>query len=313
MEQSLKVAACEFEREGFYMSGLDFHIHSCYSDDGEFTVLNLIDLCNVAGIRHMAITDHNSVRAVPKLLDIAPKMGISAISGVELDCVHEGKNLHLLGYQFDHTNPVFSQIEQDILKQEKAAAIKKLELIGGEFDFPIDTEEILAASHNGIVTGELIAEILLKQEEAKDFRALLPYRPGGERSDNPYVNFYWDYFSQGKPAHVPIRYISLSEAVALIHESGGRAVLAHPGQNLRGDFTFLKKIVACGIDGIEAYSSYHSKDDARFFAEAAKQNTLMITCGSDFHGKTKPAIMLGGHGADESIFQAPFSCANWLL
>lgn len=295
-----------------FMPFVDLHMHSRYSDDGEFTVLNLIDLCKVIDIRYMAITDHNSVCAVPELLKTAPKMGIHAISGVELDCVHEGKNLHLLGYHFDHTDPVFARIEEDILRQEQNAAIKKIELISREIDFPLCTHEVLAASHNGIVTGELIAEILLNQEQTKDLRALLPYRPGGNRADNPYVNFYWDYFSQGKKACVPIHYISLREAVSLIHNSGGAAVLAHPGQNLRGDFSFVDKIVACGIDGIEAFSSYHSKEEAIFFAETAEKNSLKITCGSDFHGKTKPAISLGGHGAANYVSDE-LACANWLL
>lgn len=294
------------------MPGVDLHIHSCFSDDGEFTVLNLVDLCKVVDIRYMAITDHNSVRAVTELLKTAPGMGIHAVSGVELDCVHEEKNFHLLGYHFDHTNPAFARIEEDIQKQEQDAAIRKIELISKEIDFPICIHEILAASHNGIVTGELIAEILLNQKEAKDCRALLPYRPGGKRSDNPYVNFYWDYFSQGKAACVPIRYIQLCDAVSLIHKAGGAAVLAHPGQNLRGNFAFLDKIVACGIDGIEAFSSYHSKEDAIFFAEAAEKNNLNITCGSDFHGKTKPAISLGGHGAANYVSEE-LACANWLL
>ncbi|MEF9973517.1 MAG: phosphatase, partial [Clostridia bacterium] len=115
------------------------------------------------------------------------------------------------------------------------------------------------------------------------------------------VNFYWDYFSQGKPAYVPIHYISLSEGVALLHKAGGIAVLAHPGQNLQGDDDFLERMLETGIDGIEAYSSYHDRTRAAMFDHIAQSHKLLVTCGSDFHGKIKPSIPLCGHRADENM------------
>ena len=283
------------------MLNIDFHMHSEYSDDGELTVKQIMELCKQQKIDYMAITDHNSIKSVPEALAIAPQMGITAVAGVELDCTHMGRNFHLLGYNFDYTNPMFDKIEQSILMQEQNAAKKKIELIAHEINLPICTDEVLAAAKDGIVTGELIAEILLKNEDAGRHKALQPYIKGGARDDNPYVNFYWDYFSQGKPAYVPIEYISLSEGVELIKSAGGISVLAHPGQNLKGDYGFLEELIKTGINGIEAYSSYHSQEDAQYFADIAQKNKLLITCGSDFHGKIKPAISLLGHGAGNAM------------
>lgn len=281
------------------MAKIDLHMHSNCSDDGSFSVSELMDMCKGSGIGLMSITDHNTVRGIPKALALAGQMGIEFISGVELDCVYMGRNFHLLGYGFDCTNPVFAEIEQSILEQERKAAKKKIELIREETGIAFSTEEVMSVSTDGIVTGELIAEILLKKENARDYKSLLPYLPGGKRSDNPYVNFYWDYFSQGKPAYVPIKYISMEEAIDLIHGAGGIAVLAHPGQNLQGDYAFLQQIVKTDLDGFEAYSSYHCRMEITYFTEIAQENGLLITCGSDYHGKTKPSIRLGGHGADE--------------
>ena len=281
------------------MAKIDLHMHSNCSDDGEFSARALTTLCRDAGLRYFAIADHNSVRAVSEALALAPQMGMQAISGVELDCVHEGRNFHLLGYHFDHTQPVFAEIEQCILEQERHVAGRKIALIREATGIPLREEEVYAAADDGVVTGELIAELLLKRADAAGYAVLRPYQPGGSRADNPFVNFYWDYFSQGKPAYVPIEYLSLAEGVRLLHEAGGVAVLAHPGQNLKGDNAFLERILPAGIDGIEAYSSYHSPEEAAYFAAFARENRLFVTCGSDFHGKIKPAISLGGHGAGE--------------
>src|SRR5699024_67151 len=103
-------------------------------------------------------------------------------------------------------------------------------------------------------------EVLLGKEEYQDAELLKPYREGGRRSDNPFVNFYWDYYAQGKPCYTEIVYPSLEETIQLIHQAGGKAVLAHPGNNLKGCFERFDEMVALGLDGVEAFSSYHSPE-----------------------------------------------------
>lgn len=109
----------------------------------------------------------------------------------------------------------------------------------------------------------------------------------------PYVNFYWDYFSQGKPAYIHIDFISLSEALSLIKDSGGITIIAHPGNNLKYNLNIIDELIDLGIDGIEVFSSYHNKDDINFFYNKCIINNLLISCGSDFHGKNKPKIDIG--------------------
>ena len=45
-------------------SYIDLHIHSLYSDDGEFTPTQLVEMCYEAGVKIMAIADHNWVKAI---------------------------------------------------------------------------------------------------------------------------------------------------------------------------------------------------------------------------------------------------------
>lgn len=283
------------------MKKIDLHVHSAYSDDGEFSVAEILKLGQQFQVNYLSIADHNSVKSVKEALLLGPQMGVQTIAGVELDCIHRGMNLHLLGYHFDASHPAFAEIEQNIIKQEQNAAVKKIELIKKETGIPFREEDILGTAVNGVVTGELIAETLLKRRDAGEYLALRAYLPGGNRCDNPYVNFYWDYFSKGKPAYVPINYISLDEANNLIHQAGGISVLAHPGQSLKEDYSRLEQIVEIQIDGIEVCSSYHSRMDAVYFEAKTQEYKLLATCGSDFHGKTKPSIPLCGHRADEHM------------
>jgi hypothetical protein len=156
----------------------------------------------------------------------------------------------------------------------------------------------LESPTNEVWTGEMFAEILLAKPEYADSDILRPYRTGGPRSDNPYVNFYWDYYSQGKPCYAHVEFPSLEDTIRVIHKNGGKAVLAHPAVNLKNRYELLGGIIPGGIDGIEAYSSYHAPAEAAFFRDKAKEYGLFVTCGSDYHGKTKPAIQIGASGCD---------------
>ncbi|MEG1205636.1 MAG: PHP domain-containing protein [Angelakisella sp.] len=274
------------------MAWLDMHLHSCYSDDGEYTPRELMSICLKEGVRTAAIADHNTTQGVAEATKQAAAMGITLIPGIELDCVFRKVNLHLLGYWIDDTFDGFAQVEKMILEQEQKAAAKRLELVEA-LGIYIHAADIGRLSKQGVVTGEMIAEAALGNPQNDQNPLLLPYRSGGTRSDNPYLNFYWDYCAQGKPAYVPIHYISLPEAVALVRKAGGVPVLAHPGNNIGEDVELLSAILQQGVDGIEVFSSYHSPEQTDFYLKMAEEFGVAASCGSDFHGKTKPNIRVG--------------------
>ncbi len=274
------------------MAKIDLHIHSNYSNDGEFSPAELIDLSLQAGLTHAALADHNSVRGVREAIEAADGTSLAIIPGIEMDCVFDGVNLHLLGYGIDHFAPIFDEIEADIHKQEQDCSGQLVQLVrrmGIEFD----DELIEDLASDGVVTGEMIAETALLYDRDAKNPLLDPYRGDGARSDNPYVNFYWDYCSQGKPVYTPMTFMSLLQANDLIQSQNGVSVLAHPGINVREDPELLEGIIAAGVAGIEVYSSYHSPAQVKFYKDAALSHDLLLTCGSDFHGKTKPSIMIG--------------------
>jgi predicted metal-dependent phosphoesterase TrpH len=256
-------------------------------------------MCKEAGVAVMAISDHNCVKANEAAEKEASAQGVKYIPATEIDCTYKGLNFHLLGYQINYKSPDFDKIENNIASQEITASHKRLELTRG-LGFEISEGELRKLSDagywKGIWTGEMFAELLLNNPEYKDNELLLPYREGGVRSANPFVNFYWDFYAQGKPCYAEMVFPSLEEAIAVIKDNGGKAVLAHPGMNLKNNFGLFDEIVKLGIDGVEAFSSYHSKEDNEYFYNAAQKYSLIATCGSDFHGKIKPAIHLGESG-----------------
>ena len=273
---------------------IDLHMHSSISKDGQHLPSDLVSLCAENGLKFIAIADHDSIRAIDEarktILD--QQLDLKIIPAIELDCTDEGINLHILGYGIESKDPWFTRYEHDLDTQERTASVIRANLIRS-IGIHLDQHELDKVSIDGILTGEMIAEVAFEAKENQHHPLLEPYREGGSRSDNPLVNFYWDFCAQGKPAFVDTPFVSAKEAIDRIKAAGGLAVLAHPGNNIQTNDCLLEGIVKLGIDGIEVYSSYHNPDVTAFYREKALQHHLLMTLGSDFHGKTKPSIHLG--------------------
>lgn len=272
---------------------IDLHMHSFYSDDGEYTPSKLVEMCAKKGIRIMAIADHNRVDGIDEAKEKAEEFHIQVVPAIEIDCTFQDMNFHVVGYGIDYKSPKFNALGEAVLKQELELSMKKIQLTK-QLGFDVSKEELDKVSSNGVYTGEMFGEVILGKEEYANHPLLKPYREGGERGDNPYVNFYWDFYAQGKPCYTKVVYPSLEEIIDLIHSHGGKAVLAHPGENLKGKFEIFDAMMEKGLfDGVEAFSNYHDEKTVAYFYQKGKEYGIMTTCGSDFHGKTKPAIDLG--------------------
>lgn len=92
----------------------------------------------------------------------------------------------------------------------------------------------------------------------------------------------------------------MEEIIDIVHRNHGIAVIAHPGVNLKGKEFLLDNILNLGIDGIEVFSSYHSLKQAGYYYKIAQERNIFVTCGSDYHGKTKPSTGIGQHGCSIS-------------
>ena len=270
---------------------IDLHIHSRISNDGTYAPAVLIRTCAERHIRVAAISDHNSVRGLTEATRVAAQEGVELICAAEFDCQYQGHNLHVLGYGIDTGAEILRELEADSVRREREMTSGRLEKIQA---LGIELNERILKNHNvhGMITSEGIA-ITALEDMCNDHHPLLePYRPGNSHG-NPIAEFYWDFFAEGKPAFVPSTYPELFELTAMIHELSGIAVLAHPAVNIDHNEALFAELVACGLDGVEVYSSYHDAETIAFYATLAERHGLLQTLGSDFHGRVKPAIHLG--------------------
>lgn len=279
------------------MVDIDLHVHSVYSSDGELEVCDLVEKCSVRGLRAFSLTDHNSVRGVAEAVDLARKVGVGFIPGIEIDCNYEGVDMHLLGYGVDYTSGDFLSLEQAVATRVTASLGMMVENLL-HLGFVVDLDAVVAAGGGKVPSGELIAEVMLS--DAKYYSPLLiPYLEGGRRSDMPYINFYLDYFAQGKSAFVPVEYMNYRDAVELIRDHGGVPMIAHPGLNFRGREHVAGQLLDRGAAGLEVFNNYHTPDQADYFAGLVRSRNAFMSCGSDFHGKTKPRIGIGQFASDD--------------
>jgi len=270
----------------------DLHLHTTYSPDGEWQVTDILKACKQAGLRVISVTDHNLVKAIPETLTAAPDVGMSVIPGIEIDCNYKGTDLHVLGYNIDWQSSDFSLLQQQI-EERTRNAFDRMIINLHHLGIYADAQEVLNVAEGRLPSPELIGEVLLNNPRYAGVEQLEPYRTGGNRSDMPYLNVYLDLFAQGKPAYVKIEYMHYSEATALIKNNGGVSVVAHPGHNLKGSEAVVKELLQLGAEGLEAFNNYHSVEQIEYLAEIAVKGKVLMTCGSDFHGKNKPVIKLG--------------------
>ncbi len=282
------------------MNKIDLHMHTSMSNDGTYSPEILTQMCYDAGLDVFAIADHNSTKAYAYAKPIADKLCIRLIPAVELDCHINGVNLHVLGYGINPEDPAFHIYEEEIIAQEQVSSkimIQKIREIG----IILEENELDKIAINGVITGEMIAEVALHDHRNDANEHLFVYREGGTRSDNPYVNFYWDYCAQGKVAYSPIHFRTLDEIVKMINDAHGFAIIAHPGNNIKTNVELFNTIIDKGVIGVEVYSSYHTPEITAHYYNLAKERDLIMTIGSDFHGKTKPSIQLGTFDINDEL------------
>ncbi len=278
----------------------DLHIHSLYSNDGELGIPEILKNCHKNGVDTFSITDHNCVGGSREAMRLAAvDDGINFIPGIEIDCNYKGCDLHLLAYQIDLKSDDFDTLEHSVRRRHMDAIpqmISNLEQLG----IVIDRDELMKKSGEEPPTGELFAELLIQNPNQHSNPRLKPYLPGGERSDMPLINFYLDFFAQGKPAYVKIDHLDFKEAVALVRNNGGIPIVAHPGLNLEGREEVVNELMDHGAAGLEVFNNYHNNKQVAYFAGETSKRGALMTCGSDFHGKNKPLISLGQYNFLES-------------
>ena len=254
----------------------DLHLHSTASD-GSLAPEELIRLAAKKGFTHIALTDHDSVAGIQAAQAAATDAGITLITGIEMSCGGD-KEIHILGYGFDPCN----QSVLDFCRKKYEERVDRTRLMAEKLQqsgIPLLFDQVMRIA-NGVPGRAHVARVLVQIGCATSVK-----------------NAVEKYLSPGRCAFVPKRRFEVSEACCLIHEAGGIAVLAHPMQLQisRGSLEpLLLEWKAQGLDGIEVYHPSADAGDHATLLGMANRYDLMITGGSDFHGReVKPAVELG--------------------
>jgi predicted metal-dependent phosphoesterase TrpH len=246
----------------------DLHTHSTASD-GTLRPADLVSRATALGVRLLALTDHDAVDGLAEARQAAGLHGIDLVDGVEISVNWRGRTLHVVGLGIDPSNPALSTGLAGLLsfRDWRAEEIgRRLAKKGIEGAY---------AGAKALSNGRLIGRTHFARHLVQ--RGLA----AGERE------VFRHYLVSGKPGHVPGDWASLEQAVGWIRGAGGQAVIAHPARykltrtrliGLMGEFREL------GGEGIEVVCGSHSRDDAYNFAQHAREQRLLASAGSDFHG-----------------------------
>ncbi len=242
---------------------VDLHLHTNYSD-GMYTPQKLIALAATTGLSTIAITDHDSVSALPEAIIAAKEAGIELISGCEISCTELEKEYHLLAYNFDTENSFFTEklIEFKQMRIERAIKIcEKLQ----ELNVTVDIKDLLYNTKTATLTRMHIAKEIVKKGYVDSTR-----------------DAFTKYLYDNGPAYEPKFDFSVAEAIKMVHSAGGVTSLAHPGR--RTSSREIYKFVSAGLDGIEVVHPEHNPSLQKKYETISRQYDLLQTGGSDFHG-----------------------------
>lgn len=251
-------AAPEASAERF----VDLHMHSTASD-GLLAPAAVVAAARAAGLTAIALTDHDTLEGVPEARGAGDAIGMRVVAGVELSA-HEGdRELHVLGLHLTRLSVLEDRLAalRTTRRTRAAQIVEKLRALG----FPIELDAVWREAGDGAVGRPHVARVLIANGWAKDHRDAFDRLIGS-----------------GRPAYVPKQRLPLAEAVHMLHEAGGLAIIAHPGSD--GSRTRLEMYKRMGFDGVEVRHPSHSVEDIARLGTLAEYLGMVPSGGSDWHG-----------------------------
>jgi predicted metal-dependent phosphoesterase TrpH len=255
----------------------DLHSHSTASD-GTLSPAALVRAADKAGVRVLALTDHDTTAGIAEAEDAAAGLNISLLAGVEISVTWSAQTVHIVGLNLDPRNETLQAGLASLREFREWRALeigRRLEKSGIANAY----EGALAHSNGILVSRTHFARMLVERGVVEDER-----------------NVFKHYLVKGKPGYVAGKWASLEAALGWIQAAGGEAVIAHPARykmtrsKLRRLFAEFQEL---GGEAVEVISGSHSHDDAVAMAKHAGDFGLLASAGSDFHNPETPWIALG--------------------
>jgi predicted metal-dependent phosphoesterase TrpH len=254
------------------VSVADLHLHTFFSD-GTYSPEELVEHAKRHGLGALALTDHDTVEGCERAQHACAAAGIEFIPGAELTAEQDGEEIHILGYLMDLHNP---RLLAEIATFQKVRQNRVREMVArlNQMQIPLAAEAVFTLANCRSPGRPHVARALVAAGHCGSL-------------DEAFDRF----LKKNRPAWVPKFKMSAPDAIELIHQAGGVAVLAHPGLNRTDEV--IPGMAEAGLDGIECFHTKHSTSTAEYYLELADRFELLVTGGSDCHGMSKGKPLIG--------------------
>ena len=250
----------------------DLHLHTNFSD-GTYTPEELAARASELRLAAVALTDHDTVEGCARMAAACELAGLEFIPATELTAEVNGNELHLLGYFVDTQNPRLLA-EMTRFQRVRQNRIREMVARLNQLNIPLQTDAVFAIANCRSPGRPHVARALVM---------------GGFCSslDEAFERF----LKKNRPAWAPKFKISAVDAIELIHQADGLAVMAHPGLNRVDEI--IPALVRAGLDGVECFHTKHTATASAHYVRLAKELGVLITGGSDCHGLNKGKPLIG--------------------
>lgn len=252
---------------------IDLHMHTVFSD-GSVLPEDLVNLAVEHKLEAIAITDHDTTESLSHAQKAAAQKAaeghsLEIIPGIEVNTVWKEKEVHILGYYIDPDNDML----QAVIENHRASRVIQIQEMAQKLKnkakLNIRYEDIVALSNDeGTLGRPHVAKAIVAS--------------GGARNIS---QAFSKYLSPSCETYVRRKTVPPHEAVEAIYESGGIAVIAHPGE-MEMTADLAEDLMNYGLRGLEAYHRSHSPALIEFHCTLAEKLGLIVTGGTDFHGTT---------------------------
>jgi predicted metal-dependent phosphoesterase TrpH len=259
---------------------VDLHMHSTASD-GSRSPADVVRAAKKASLVAIALTDHDTVAGLDEARAAGEELGVRVINGVELSAVEGETETHLLGLHLRDTGVLERGLGalREMRERRAMQIVERLAVSGVQITY----DDVLAQAGGGAVGRPHVARAMIAHGWAADAR-----------------DAFDRYLGAGRPAYVAKEPLRMQDAVAMIHEAGGIAVLAHPGGS--GTRERVEALAALGMDGVEVKHPSHSSSDTSRLRGLVETLGLVPSGGSDWHGAAEGPRTIG-------MMQVPY---EWL-
>ena len=251
---------------------IDLHIHTIYSD-GLDSPAEVLEIVRRRELLAFSICDHDNLQGYFETKKLLQDGDPELIPGVELSAGNYDEDIHILGYFFDPHSLNLEETLAEMRRRRDGRGRKMLSKLK-EMGIDISYDLVREIAGNSAIARPHIADALLKV--------------GAIRS---YESAFTNYIGHDGPAYVAKENLSPGEAIDLIHRASGLAILAHPG--IGGAEKFMEEFIKLGIDGIEIYHPKHNLKRRQAYSHFAEKNSLVVTGGSDYHGREGRNSVIG--------------------